>query len=250
MTGCLRTLCCALVVSCSPVIGSDRHDQAMLEAMAKQHAKAHGVPEGLVHRIIMRESRYNPRAMNRGNYGLMQIRHATARGLGYSGTASGLLDPQVNLTYGVPYLANAYRVAGRNQDRAVALYSSGYYYEAKRKGMLGVLTTARHVVAPHAAPEAAASPPPLPALLTAIFSPPIQGSQQVSPDASRLAVQQGDPAVERKRTRRKAPVLTRRDAPAGVVATTPIIAKTPAHSRRPPNRTNARQPVLKQSAAD
>jgi hypothetical protein len=44
--------------------------------------------------------------------------------------------------YAVAYLANAYRVAGGNADRAVSLYSSGYYYVAKRQGMLGQLRKA------------------------------------------------------------------------------------------------------------
>ena len=66
----------------------------------------------------------------------MQISHATARGIGYRGTAQGLLDPNTNLRYGMAYLGNAYRVAGGDQSRAVRLYASGYYYEAKRKGML------------------------------------------------------------------------------------------------------------------
>jgi soluble lytic murein transglycosylase-like protein len=95
----------------------------------------------LVHRVIRRESGYNPRASSRGNLGLMQIRYATARGMGYAGPASGLLDANTNLTYAVPYLANAYRVAGGNPDRAVSLYAGGYYYEAKRKGMLRALRT-------------------------------------------------------------------------------------------------------------
>ena len=72
----------------------------------------------------------------------MQIRYATARGMGYQGTPSGLLDANTNLTYAIPYLANAYKVAGGNFDRAVALYAGGYYYEAKRKGLLHALRTA------------------------------------------------------------------------------------------------------------
>jgi soluble lytic murein transglycosylase-like protein len=71
----------------------------------------------------------------------MQIRYATARGMGYKGAVSGLLDANTNLTYAVPYLANAYRIAGGNPDRAVALYAGGYYYEAKRKGLLHTLRT-------------------------------------------------------------------------------------------------------------
>ena len=77
--------------------------------------------------MVIRESRYNPRARNRGALGLMQIKHATARGVGYTGPASGLFDAETNLTYAVRYLAGAYRAAGGNQSRAVALYASGYH---------------------------------------------------------------------------------------------------------------------------
>ena len=90
------------------------------------HAQTNGIPVELVHRVIMRESRYNPHVVHRGNYGMMQIRLGTARAMGYSGSAAGLLDPNTNMTYAVKYLAGAYRAAGGNADRAVALYTSGY----------------------------------------------------------------------------------------------------------------------------
>jgi soluble lytic murein transglycosylase-like protein len=106
-----------------------------LDALIASYANANGVPEALVHRVIVRESRYNARAIGRGGaMGLMQIKHATARGLGYTGSASGLLDPETNLNYAVRYLAGAYRAAGGNTDRAVSYYARGYYYAAKRKG--------------------------------------------------------------------------------------------------------------------
>jgi len=97
-------------------------------------AQANGVPVSLIHRVIMRESRYNARAVSRGNYGLMQIRLGTARALGYRGSAEGLLDPATNLTYAVRYLAGAYRAAGGNESRAAVLYTRGYYGEAKTRG--------------------------------------------------------------------------------------------------------------------
>ncbi|MEE1655749.1 lytic transglycosylase domain-containing protein [Microvirga sp. CF3062] len=132
-------LACAAIACSLPAIASDR---ATIDSLVAQHARAHGVPETLVHRVIRRESSYNPRALSKGNFGLMQIRYATARGMGYRGSPSGLLDANTNLTYAVPYLANAYKVAGGNADRAVALYAGGYYYEAKRKGLLQALGTA------------------------------------------------------------------------------------------------------------
>jgi soluble lytic murein transglycosylase-like protein len=106
---------------------SAREHDAALDSMIERHAAANGLPVDLVHRVVTRESGYNAHARNGGNLGLMQIKYATARGVGYSGPASGLLDPETNLTYAVRYLAGAYRAAGGNANRAVSLYASGYY---------------------------------------------------------------------------------------------------------------------------
>ena len=46
-----------------------------------------------------------------GTIGLMQIKLATAKGVGYTGDADGLRDPETNLT-GRTDLAGAYRAAG------------------------------------------------------------------------------------------------------------------------------------------
>ena len=100
--------------------------RAQFEGMVEQQASANGVPASLVHRVIMRESGYNPRAVSSGNYGMMQIRLGTARAMGYNGSAAGLLDAETNMTYAVRYLAGAYRAAGGNESRAVALYARGY----------------------------------------------------------------------------------------------------------------------------
>lgn len=109
--------------------------RAELDALVASHAAANGVPVTLVHRVIIRESRYNPQLVGKGGaMGLMQIKAATARGVGYTGSSAGLLDPATNLTYAVRYLAGAYRLAGGNHDRAVSYYARGYYYAAKGKG--------------------------------------------------------------------------------------------------------------------
>jgi len=109
--------------------------QGAYAEMVARHAAANGVPVSLVHRVIMRESRYNPRAISQGNYGIMQIRLSTARAMGYTGSASGLLDPEVNMTYAVKYLAGAYKTAGGSEGGAVANYARGYYHQARRRGL-------------------------------------------------------------------------------------------------------------------
>ena len=103
------------------------------DALVAKHAAANGLPEHLVHRVIRIESRGNAAVVHRGNYGLMQIRLGTARGVGYSGDAKGLLDPDTNLTYAVRYLAGAYRAAGCDADRTVKYYQRGYYGAARRE---------------------------------------------------------------------------------------------------------------------
>jgi soluble lytic murein transglycosylase-like protein len=109
---------------------------AQLIAMIETAASENGVPAVLLHRIIKRESNYNAQAYHGGHWGLMQIKYETARSMGYRGPAAGLLNPETNLRFGGRYLAGAYLVSGGNVERALMLYGRGYYYEAKRKGLL------------------------------------------------------------------------------------------------------------------
>ena len=139
-TACIVTILVAVAAATSFANASDRYPlrdpNGNLGALITRYAAANNVPESLVRRVIHRESRGNPRAVSKGNYGLMQIRLATARQMGYRGDARGLLDAETNMRYAVKYLAGAYQVAGGNHDRAVHYYAAGYYYAAKRKGLL------------------------------------------------------------------------------------------------------------------
>jgi soluble lytic murein transglycosylase-like protein len=115
-----------------PQAASAQH--AEYDELVATHARANGLPEVLVHRVIVRESGYRPALVGRGGtIGLMQIKLATARSLGYTGDAAGLRDPNTNLTYAVKYLAGAYRAANGDHNRAVHYYASGYYETAKRQ---------------------------------------------------------------------------------------------------------------------
>ena len=108
--------------------------RAQYESMVASHARANNVPEALVHRVIVRESKYHANLVGRGGtIGLMQIKLPTARGLGYTGDAAGLRDPDTNLAWGIKYLAGAYRAANGDHGRAMRYYASGYYYAAKRQ---------------------------------------------------------------------------------------------------------------------
>lgn len=107
-----------------------------LHRLIQEYAHKYHTPESLFHRIIQRESGYNPKARNGPYYGLMQIALPTAQTMGYHGSANGLLDAETNLTFAGAYLRGAWIVSGGDQDAAVHWYASGYYYEAKRLGLL------------------------------------------------------------------------------------------------------------------
>jgi Transglycosylase SLT domain len=141
------------------------------EKLVETHAKANLVPAALVHRVIVRESKYQPDLVGRGGtIGLMQIKLATARSVGYQGDAQGLRDPDTNLAFGVKYLAGAYRAANGDHDRAVHYYAAGYYAVAKQQrlergrvkptGLLLASAPPKDAVKPEpiAQPEQAAKP--------------------------------------------------------------------------------------------
>jgi len=109
-----RTIALCLLVLAAPAqsatatdaTATDQH--AAVEALIVQHASANGLPVALLRLVIRRESNFNPRAV-------------------YRGTVEGLLDPAINMTYGIPYLAGAYRAAHGDEARSLVLYSRGYH---------------------------------------------------------------------------------------------------------------------------
>jgi soluble lytic murein transglycosylase-like protein len=125
--------------SAAPQVSSaDLHpgETPEMRALIRKYAGVHGIPESLLHRVIQRESDYNASARNGPYYGLMQILPQTARTMGYQGPPEGLLDAETNLQYAGKYLRGAWLVSGGSEDRAVSWYAKGYYYEAKRLGLL------------------------------------------------------------------------------------------------------------------
>ena len=107
-----------------------------LRRLINKYAEVHDIPVTLLHRVIIRESTHNPAARNGPYYGLMQILPQTARTMGYQGPPEGLLDAETNLRYAGKYLRGAWLVSDGNQEAAVGWYARGYYFEAKRLGLL------------------------------------------------------------------------------------------------------------------
>ncbi|MBV8849102.1 MAG: lytic transglycosylase domain-containing protein [Methylobacteriaceae bacterium] len=189
----LVRLVCAAALSCvsaAAALAADPPAHRKYEEMVAAYARAHGVPEKLVHRVIVRESGYNAKAMHSHYWGLMQITYPTAKSMGYRGNPAGLLDPEVNLTYAVPYLANAYMVADGDENRAVRLYASGYYISAKKARLLAKLRTADSApLRPERlAPQA---PAPQPSLFAMIF-----GASTSVPSSEPVAVADAQPNAD------------------------------------------------------
>lgn len=100
--------------------------RAELDAKIAYHAAENGVPVDLAQAVIALESGHNPRAMGRGTMGLMQIKPATARGIGYDGPAEALLDPDTNLTWGMRYLGRAHELAHGDLCGTILRYQGGH----------------------------------------------------------------------------------------------------------------------------
>ncbi len=208
----LRLALCglALVVGCASACAEtdEPAHSAELDAAIIKQAQRNGVPEALVRRIVMRESRYNPRARNHSFWGLMQISYPTAKSMGFKGTPQDLLNPIVNLRYAVPYLANAFIIAGKREDTAVRLYASGYYSTAKQRGLLSLLRTAETAPVSGAPDEpiltAAAAAPQSDSVFGSLFgaAPALQPSVQTASDgtavpaAASVALPQGKNAAD------------------------------------------------------
>jgi soluble lytic murein transglycosylase-like protein len=105
-------------------IGSP-YDPFILDAAAR-----YVVDPALVKAIITKESSWNPNAyraepgIGDASRGLMQILYNTASGLGYSGPADGLFDPQTNIEYGTRYLASVMGQYG--YPGGVSAYNAGH----------------------------------------------------------------------------------------------------------------------------
>lgn len=144
------TLCIALIpvagcaflrpeaepVQAAAVLPLHANETPELRALINQYADEYEVPRALVHKVIIRESTHRPEARNGPYYGLMQILPATAHSMGFRGQPNDLLDAETNLKYAVKYLRGAWLLSDGDYDTAVSWYARGYYYEAKRRGML------------------------------------------------------------------------------------------------------------------
>lgn len=138
-------MCAAATSACSntptapsAVVGRPLYPNETPELRVKinRWADHYDLPRSLVHKLAIRESTHNPKARNGPYYGLLQILPATARTMGFRGQPSDLLDADTNLEFALKYLRGAWLLSDGDHATAISWYARGYYYEAKRRGML------------------------------------------------------------------------------------------------------------------
>ncbi|RUM08237.1 lytic transglycosylase domain-containing protein [Rhizobium chutanense] len=96
-------------------------------ALINKYAAEYNVPVELAQAVIRVESNFNPKARgSAGEIGLMQIKPATARMMGYAGTRKGLFDPETNIKYGMKYLAAAHQLGGGETCNTILKYNAGH----------------------------------------------------------------------------------------------------------------------------
>ncbi len=114
----------------APTLQTPYKDMPYAELIAGEAERA-GVRLELAHAVIFVESNYRPDVTgSAGEIGLMQIKLATARDMGFTGTRKELYDPATNLRYGLKYLAGAKERGGGTLCGTILKYNAGHF--AKR----------------------------------------------------------------------------------------------------------------------
>lgn len=96
-------------------------------ALIVKYARQYGVPSNLAHAVVRVESNFNPKARGAaGEVGLMQIKPATARMMGFRGSVKQLYNPETNIRWGMQYLAKAHQLGGGQICQTILRYNAGH----------------------------------------------------------------------------------------------------------------------------
>ena len=95
-------------------------------SMIKAQAPSYGVPTWFALRIAKIESGYNPSVRGKaGEYGVFQLKCATARGVGFRGNCGQLLNASTNVKFGLKHLSLAVRESHGNLKLAASKHNGG-----------------------------------------------------------------------------------------------------------------------------
>jgi hypothetical protein len=101
--------------------------RAAIRVIVEREALKADLPADIAEAVIRVESDYDPTAIGKvGEIGLMQVRPSTAAMLGFKGTAGELAEPEVNIHFGVTYLAKAWRLTNGDLCRTLMKYRAGH----------------------------------------------------------------------------------------------------------------------------
>jgi len=100
--------------------------QDRVVGLIKDMAPKYGVPTWFALRIAKVESGYNPNTRGAaGEYGVYQMKCATAKGIGFSGNCSELLNATTNIRVGLTHLQMAMKLSRGNLKLAASKHNGG-----------------------------------------------------------------------------------------------------------------------------
>lgn len=101
--------------------------RAAVRVLLEKEAAKTKLPVDIAEAVVFVESRYDSTVVGRvGEIGLMQVKPETAAMLGFKGSVEDLAKPEINIHYGVTYLATAWRLAQGDLCRALMKYRAGH----------------------------------------------------------------------------------------------------------------------------
>lgn len=107
-----------------PAVSQATRDRVV--ALIKRSAPRYGVPTWFALRIAKVESGYNPNTRgSAGEYGVFQLKCATAKGIGFRGNCGALLNPSTNVQYGLKHLSMAVKMSHGNLKMAASKHNGG-----------------------------------------------------------------------------------------------------------------------------
>lgn len=113
------------MVSSAPIRADN--PRALYRALIEREVRHTSLPADVAEAVMGVESGYNPAVIGAdGEIGLMQVMPPTARMLGFTGSMAEFAAPEINIKYGVMYLAQAWAKAGGDLCTALMKYRAGH----------------------------------------------------------------------------------------------------------------------------
>lgn len=113
------------MVSLTPIRAAN--PRAVYRALIEREVRLTSLPADVAEAVMGVESGYDPGRIGAdGEIGLMQVMPPTARMLGYTGSMTDFAAPEINIKYGVIYLAQAWAKSGGDLCTALMKYRAGH----------------------------------------------------------------------------------------------------------------------------